>query len=421
MNNNSNHYTDHFMIGFEQARELIFDTVSENAYEVISLADSSGRVLAKPIQANESLPPFNNTAMDGYAVVASDLKEASPEHPVDLKLAGITAAGELPSNVDDTQGTAWKIMTGAPVPRGYDSIIPVERTQLKNNIVSCYLAPKKGDHIRKIGEDFLAGETIGELGEIINSNSIMAYSAQGIDKVTVFARPSIAVFATGKELVDDPKAKLKPGQIRNSNKPFILNWLAKYPVELIDAGTNLDDAEQFENDLKQCLHNQVNIIISSGAVSMGDFDFIPQTIQKLGGEIIFHKSKIKPGKPILFAKFSNGSFYFGLPGNPISSIIGVRFFVSTALRKMLGLTMEYAALASVNNVYSKKAGLKNILKSHLKITSEGQLTIQILDGQESFKIKPLLRSNSWAIVDESIEQLNKNDKVEFYPNHMNWE
>jgi len=409
------------MIPFNQARQLVIDSTETLTPQLTQLDDSLNRVLAENLSSPANVPPFDNSAMDGYAVNAADLKGANETSPVTLNLIGVTAAGDGYTTAESSQGTAWKIMTGAPVPEGFDSIIPVENTQLDGQLVTCFSEPKYGAHIRKAGEDFIAGEQISQLGTIINANAIMAFAALGIGQLKTFPVVDVAIFSTGKELVDDPEVELQPGKIRNSNKPFILEWFRGLPVNAFDAGTNYDDVEKFESDLKAELDKNTPIIISSGAVSMGDFDFIPQTIQKLGGQIIFHKSKIKPGKPILFAKFPNGTLYFGLPGNPISAAIGLRFFVSTCLRKLIGLSPEQPQFACAAQQFDKKVGFRSILKAHASVSSDARLQVNILDGQESFKIKPLLQANGWALVDESIEALKGGEKIEFYPSAMVWE
>lgn len=421
MNDNQTNYTQHYMIEFSQALNLIINSSSQLSPKVVSVAEAKGRVLAKDIASPGNVPEFNNSAMDGYAVNSSDLKNASTENPTCLQLMGITAAGETHQIDSNTEGMAWKIMTGAPVPDGFDSIIPVENTKLQGKQVTCFSAPFKGAHIRALGEDFSEGETILKQGQIVNNNSIMALAALGIDKISVFPEIKTAIFSTGKELVDDVSKPLKPGQIRNSNKPYVMEWLKQLPVKIIDGGTNLDDAEKFTQDLQTQLESKTQIIISSGAVSMGDFDFIPQTIKKLGGKIIFHKSKIKPGKPILFAKFPNGSYYFGLPGNPISANIGLRFFVSQLIRNLLGMHQEQPIKAILKTDYQKKANFRLILKGAGAINRQAQLEAKILDGQESFKIKPLLAANGWIILTEGQTQFSAGELVDFYPSSLYWE
>ncbi|TQV87524.1 molybdopterin molybdotransferase MoeA [Aliikangiella coralliicola] len=418
--NQSNRYTENYLIDFAQAQQLLIEHSSPVDTEIVDINDASGRVLAQSISSPVFVPPFNNSAMDGYAVNSQDLCGADQSNPISLELIGLTAAGDNIESITDTKGKAWKIMTGAPVPEGFDSIIPVENTQLEGNQVVCFSTPKLAAHIRKRGEDFSEGEAITSWGTIINANTVMAFAALGIAKVKVFKKVNVSVFSTGKELVDDPNQSLKPGQIRNSNKPFIFEWFKDLPVEVHDAGTNFDEVEKFVTDLQQELNKGTEIIISSGAVSMGDFDFIPQTIKKLGGEIIFHKSKIRPGKPILFAKFPNGSYYFGLPGNPISSAIGLRFFVSSLLRNILGLPQEKPLTAVVQNGMNKKVGFRVILKAAVNINST-KLETTILEGQESFKIKPLTQANGWAVAPENKETIEKGDIIDFYPTMLYWQ
>lgn len=420
--NQSNPYTEHYLVDFHLAQQMVIAHCNLHETELVDSLNALGRVVAEDLDAPASLPPFNNSAMDGYAVNASDTDKASPESPVELKLVGVIAAGESgQDDLADTQGLAYKIMTGAPVPKCFDSIIPVENTQLQDERVFCLSPTVLGAHIRNAGEDFVLGEKIISCGKIVDANTIMALAALGIGQIKVFKRIDIAVFSTGKELVDDPNQALAKGQIRNSNKPFILSWLQHLPVRAFDAGTNYDQVEVFEDALQGQLDQGPPIIISSGAVSMGDFDFIPQTIVKLGGKIIFHKSKIKPGKPILFAKFPNGSLYFGLPGNPISADIGLRFFVSTAIRAMLDLSAEKPLKAKLNAGFNKKAGFAAILKANASQNANAELVVDILPGQESFKIKPLLRAKGWAFIDQRSEQSMANELIDYYPNQLIWE
>ena len=419
MNDNKENYTQHYMVTFQEALDFIANNTDLLASEKQDYEQCYGRVLASDIKAPYSIPSFNNSAMDGYAIRSVDLVNASASLPIKLKIEGVSAAGDLVEDIDSNhsqlKNTAYKIMTGAAVPDGYDSIIPVENTEVEGEIVACFSCPKKGAHIRTIGQDFTQGSLIAKQSEVINENHIMAFAALGIAKVGVVKKPNIALFSTGKELVDDASIELKLGQIRNSNKPYLLTYLKNKPVNVFNAGTNLDQVEEFEKSLTQELESNTEIIISTGAVSMGDFDFIPSTIKKLGGEIIFHKTKIRPGKPILFAKFPNGTLYFGLPGNPISANIGLRFFVMHCLRKMLNLNSEKPLKAKLNHTHTKKHSFVGIQKANAYIDESGSHRIDILDGQESFKIQPLLNANGWAALSEDDHAWNKDGLVDFYP------
>ncbi len=404
------------MLSFDDALQLITDHCTLLDTETIKLANCSGRILAEDIISPVSVPTFDNSAMDGYAVNFKDLTAAGPDNPVRLKLIGLTAAGDNIALPDKTNKTAWKIMTGAPLPKGYDSIIPVENTELsteKNN-VKCFSAPHYGAHVRSSGEDFVKHDVVLKDKQIINANRVMALASLGVAELKVVKKPCIAIFSTGKELVDDPSIELQPGQIYNSNMPYILEYLKELPVVAYNAGTNYDEVELYQQALQMELNKNTDIIISTGAVSMGDFDFIPQTIIKMGGEIIFHKSKIRPGKPILFAKFPNGSYYFGLPGNPISATIGLRFFVTHLINLMIGMPKEKPLKAKILNNQSKKKGFKKILKAHAKIDLSANLIVEISQGQESFKIHPMLDANGWVILSETNKNTPTGELVDFY-------
>jgi len=416
MNDNKDSYTQNYMLSFDEALHLIKEHCSQLASETVKLTDCSGRVLAEDIVSPISVPTFDNSAMDGYAVNFMDLATADKENPITLNLIGLTAAGDNIAEARETNKTAWKIMTGAPLPTGYDSIIAVENTELStdNRFVSCFSAPTSGAHVRSSGEDFVKGNVVLKDKQIINANRIMALASLGVAEMKVIKKPHIAVFSTGKELVDDPSNELQPGQIYNSNMPYILEYLKDLPVEAHNAGTNYDEVELYQQALQEELNDNTDIIISTGAVSMGDFDFIPQTIIKMGGEIIFHKSKIRPGKPILFAKFPNGSYYFGLPGNPISATIGLRFFVTHLINLMIGMPEEKPVKAKLLNDKFKKKGIKNILKAHAKIDLSANFVAEIAQGQESFKIHPLLDANGWVVLPEEMENAETNELVDFY-------
>ncbi|MEP1740293.1 MAG: molybdopterin molybdotransferase MoeA [Kangiellaceae bacterium] len=420
MNDNQSNYTNHYMISFQAALDLISQHRKELTEEEIDTNVSKGRILAEDIFSPVEIPPFNNSAMDGYAVNHNDLKGATKDCPIRLQLAGLTAAGDAPSSSSDCSGTAWKIMTGAAVPSGYDSIIPVENTELSDDgiTVKCFSQPKPNAHIRTSGEDFSKGSLVLQKQRIINSNRIMALASLGVDKIKVKKLAKVVVFSTGKELVDDLKQDLKPGQIYNSNMPYILEFLAELPVDCYNAGTNYDDVAAYETALKEQLNNNADLIISTGAVSMGDFDFIPQTIIKMGGEIIFHKARIRPGKPILFAKFPNGTFYFGLPGNPISAAIGLRFFVTHILNQLMGLPSESPIKSKLLESRNKKQGFTNILKANNQTNQSASLETTILNGQESFKIHPLIDANGWAVLEESMSEVNQGNIIDFYPSNL---
>lgn len=422
MNDNQTNYTNHYMVSFEKAFQLIDEVAKPLSIETVKTTQIRNRILAEDVLSPISIPPFDNSAMDGYAISSCDLVGASIDSPIQLKLAGLTAAGDEPSEVEHPHKTAWKIMTGAPVPAGYNAIIPVENTKLSNdgNTVSCFSEAVVNAHIRASGEDFIQGDLVLKKQTQINANKIMALASLGISKIKVVVKPKVAVFSTGKELVDDPEQPLKNGQIHNSNMPYILEYLKDLPVDAYNAGTNYDDVDAYQLALQKQLDASANIIISTGAVSMGDFDFIPQTIIKMGGEILFHKVSIRPGKPILFAQFPNGCYYFGLPGNPISATIGLRFFVSHLISLLLNMPRERPLKSKLKSQRSKKKGFTNILKADARIDENASLVSDILNGQESFKIHPLIDANGWLVLDSERESIDAQELTDFYPSCIDY-
>jgi len=416
------------MILYSEALECISKHASANTTAFTSMAvkieDALGMACVKTIVSPETVPPFNNSAMDGFAVIASTLGSASESNPITLNVKGSTAAGD----VEDTgQGEAWEIMTGAPVPQGYDAVIKVEDTEVvasdKNGCsqkISVKVSAKLKQNIRDAGEDFQIGDAVIKAGDIITAEKIMALASLGIATILVSQKPSVAVLSTGKELVDDISLPLKSGQIRNSNAPYILSALKESKVPVKYAGTIQDESEIFEDKINKLLEGDTNIIISTGAVSMGRYDFVPDSLRKLGAEIIFHKVAIRPGKPVLFAKFPNNIFFFGLPGNPISAAVGLRFFVYPLIRQIQNLSPELLPNAVLTSTQKKKSGFKFFRKAYAYCDESGQLKVDILEGQESFKIHSLLQANCWAILTEK-EEITAGEVIKIAPiNHNNF-
>jgi molybdopterin molybdotransferase len=247
----------------------------------------------------------------------------------------------------------------------------------------------------------------------------MLLAALGVAEVQVAQRPRVAVLCTGRELIDDPAQALAPGQIRNSNGPFLAARLPLAGAEVVHVETVGDDADAFATALRRALDAGAKVIISSGAVSMGRYDFVPQALEQIGAQTLFHKVAIRPGKPLLFARLPGDALMFGLPGNPIAVAVGLRFFVEPALRVMLGLPPEAPLRMPLFNAYSKKPRLRFHLKSRLRIDGEGRLAIEVLDGQESYRIRPLADANAWAVVPADVDALAAGHLVDVYgPSHL---
>ena len=401
------------MIHFQHAQQIIADAASLLRDEELPMAMSLGRILAQEVTSRETIPPFDNSAMDGFAVRAVDVAKATEQAPISLRVVGTTAAGDCPAIPQDTQQKAWRIMTGAAVPQGFDAIYPIETVTVNGDEITINHALPSSMHIRRKGEDFSAGEVFAHKGERITPGMIAALASAGIARVRVIAKPKVLHFATGSELVENADQALTPGQIRNSNSPFLQAALQSLEVESVYGGQVRDEPEVFMAQLRAAMNaQQPDIILTTGAVSAGDFDFIPRVIADLGGQILFHKVMIKPGKPVLFARLPNGSFFFGLPGNPVSTAVGLRFFVYPLLRRLQGLGEEQFVRALFRGKASKpKADWRFFIKAKTALDDTGQLIVEINGGQESHKIKPLVSSNAWLILEEGKTEFVEGDRV----------
>ena len=204
------------------------------------------------------------------------------------------------------------------------------------------------------------------------------------------------------------------GQIRNSNGPFLLARLSAAGAVVVHYETVSDEPEVFVAALKKALTFAPDIVISTGAVSMGRYDFIPDALLRENAEILFHKVAIRPGKPLLFARLAGGQLYFGLPGNPVSSAVGLRFFVEAALRTLLGLAPERSIKVPIKSTMKKKAGFRFHQKAKLEVGTNGRLRVSVLSGQESFRIRPLLYANAWVVLPEHAEQIAADSLVDVF-------
>ena len=398
------------MISYSEALAILYEQPPLE-HQTLLAKNSCGYICAENVTSRVFVPPFANAAMDGFAVRSVDIANASAQHPVTLPITGSTVAGDKFST--GTTG-AWEIMTGASVPEAYDAVVKIEDIAVSDNTVTFSKPTQHNNNIRQAGEDITPDDIAVKEGEPITPFHVMALATIGHKEVRVALKPNITVFSTGKEIIEDCDTFLQSGQIRNSNGPYLMAALSELPVKAYYAGIIADEALAFESAVQEVLPN-TKIFISTGAVSAGKHDFIPDSLRKLGAEILFHKVCIRPGKPILYARFTNGTHYFGLPGNPASAAVGLRFFVIPLLRRLLGMEQEKPITAKLLASHRKKSGLAFFCKAYVSVSDDGQLQAKILDGQESFKISPLLEANGWAILPASADNIEAGDMVQLYP------
>lgn len=405
------------MISYNEALTKLTQSTQPLETEECSLFNALDRVIAETITAKEQIPSFNNSAMDGFAVRAEETKHASPQQPLNLQVISSIAAGENNIRAHYPPYSAVEIMTGARVPDAYNAILRIEDAlfDTANQTVTTHQPIMHHENIRYIGEDFSIGNPIIHKGEMITAQHLMALAASGINNVQVKKQPRICVITTGKELTDDYSAPLPPGKIRNSNMIYLRSIFTTWGITVDDYSTLPDEREIFVQKIKSLMNasNPPDIIITTGAVSVGKWDFIPSALSWLGADIIFHKVAIKPGKPILFAKL-NDTYIIGLPGNPMSMVVGVRFFIYPLLCALQQAALDQPLIAKLQTDISKPEALRCFYKAVLRIDN-GLAKVDILEGQESFKISPLLVANCWAILEENSTTYRASEFIKIYP------
>ncbi|HPQ50150.1 MAG: molybdopterin molybdotransferase MoeA [Alphaproteobacteria bacterium] len=405
------------MISYKEACEIIFESAKGRKLEIetLPLNRISERICAQDVFAPIDIQPFDNSAMDGFAVYRDDLARATQDNPVTLEKSGVIAAGDLVSHTSFQRGSCVQIMTGAPMPSGADAVVPVELVKIGEDGIAFFSTPEIGAHIRHAGEDFKTGDVLLKVGDPLDAAYILPLATLGISSIEVFKKPRVAFLSTGKELVDDLSTSLGSGQIYNSNRPYALAFLNDLGVECFESLTIQDEPEDFKKHLSALVDQNPDMIISSGAVSAGAFDFVKSGLENLGAEILYHKVKIKPGKPNLLARLPNGTLYFGLPGNPVATAVGLRFFVDIAFRAMSGMEMEEPLHVKLEHPYSKKSELQMFLKGRLTCLEDGSFTVSILEGQDSFMVNPFLKMNAWVCVPDKITEIKDGEIVDVYP------
>lgn len=403
------------MMPYPQALQLILQTSPAAVVERCALSKALGRVLTAPVLSPQSLPCFNNAALDGYALPAGDFPTGA-----EFAVEGRQAAGD--GAVAVAGDAAWEVTTGARMPQGLSSVAPVEQVDVLPHDVAGEPArirlrspARNSQHVRRIGEDVASGQAVLDTATWLHAPQLMLLSALGIASVGVARRPKMAVISTGCELVDDPTQSLGDGQIRNANGPYLCARIPAAGAELVWSETVTDDVAAWRGAMQRAMAEGAEMIVSTGAVSMGRHDFIPAALAEQGAQILFQKVAVRPGKPLLFARLANGALYFGLPGNPAACAVGLRFFVEPALRAMLGLPAESPCrLPLAATLDHRRSGFRHHLKGRVALDVDGRCIVSALPGQESFRILPLAQANAWLVPTEEDGIYQAGDPIQVY-------
>ncbi len=381
------------MISVEEAQAQVLKGATPLGIESVDLMEGVGRVLAEPLVAPHDLPPFDNAAMDGYALRAEETLAATPDAPVHLRLVGESMAGKgytCPLH----PGEAVVISTGAPVPAHANAVLPLEQAEVQNGHLLIREPVKPGAHIRPKGLDVQAGTTLLIAGTRLQLPHIGLLAALGLTPLKVYRRPRVALLTTGSELLPYD-APLQPDAIRDSNRVMLCQWLKAWGVPYAFAGVVPDELSAIIARLEQTL-SEAEVTILTGGVSVGARDLVKPALQQLGARIVFWRVNMKPGKPILFARHGKQAI-FGLPGNPLAIVVGCLLFVRPYLSALEGEAHPAPRylMARLSTPVHKQEARAELLTAQLHAEPDGTLSITPTPAQGSSLLGSLAQANAF--------------------------
>ncbi|GCA76547.1 molybdopterin molybdenumtransferase [Microcystis aeruginosa NIES-2520] len=401
------------MYSVKEAESIILTQIQpRQETEKVSLEAAFGRILAEDISSDLDFPYWDNSAMDGYAVRYEDVKDTNPENPVTLKIIAEIPAGKVPEKIIQPGETA-RIFTGAMLPAGSDTIIMQENTQKKGERVAILIPPEKiGLFVRQRGTFYRAGNTLLKAGIALNSPEMAVLATAQATELTVFSRPQVAIFSTGDELIN-PDETLQKGQIIDSNRYALTAFVASLGAIPRPLGIIKDNPDLLRETIRKAINSSA-IVLSTGGVSVGDYDYIEGILGELGGKILIGSVAIQPGKPLTFATFPNGCIYFGIPGNPVSALVSCWRFVQMAIKKLSGLTdyqNKFLRVVTRDTLQSK--GQREVyLWGKIEII-EGVYQFQLAPGQHnSANLINLAGTNALAIITQGKTTIQAGETVE---------
>lgn len=386
--------------------------------EVVSFVHVLDRVVSEDVRSSRAVPPLANSAMDGFAVLAGDVQAG-----LKYDIAGSLHPGDRPPATALKTGTVWEITTGAPVPAGVDTVVKIEDCSVerdtfgKVSAVSFRDAPLRGLNIRPAGEDYAVGTLVVRRGQRIGAAEWMALASVNSAKISVQRRPRVTLQPTGRELAD-VGGEIPFGSIVNSSRSYLEARLGRAGADVTVSPILRDDPELFRARLSEACENPPDLFITTGAVSMGNADFVRAELERAGAQILFHRIDVRPGKPILFALFPRGTAkrpfaVFGLPGNPVSTAAGSVFFVEPYLRALLGVEVAKPWQARLTHDVRKPRDLRCFFKAHFEL-ADGSARVTVAAEQGSSLVRPVVASNAWAVLPEGRDQMPAGELVDFH-------
>lgn len=364
----------------------------------LPVSDALGHVLAEDVRAAEPVPPFANSAMDGYAVRAADISSATPESPARLRVIGTAAAGHAP-HAAVGGGEALRIMTGALFPEGADTVAIVENTRSDGDHVLIYEPSAAGDHVRGAGDDIAAGKQVFPAGTVLGPAHVGVLCSVGLEKTQVVPLPTVGVLSTGDELVE-AGGVLQPGQIRDSNRRTLTSLLTRDGFNAVDLGIARDDETEIERVLTAAA-STCDAILTSGGVSMGDFDYVKAVLDRIAS-MRWMQIAIRPAKPFAFGMLGDVPV-FGLPGNPVSSMVSYELLARAGLRKLAGFPEDEWRRKIVPGIADDSwrgaaDGRTSFVRVVASFGDDGRLHAKGAGGQGSHQLHAMSLSNALAVI-----------------------
>jgi molybdopterin molybdotransferase len=402
---------DPHLLPYKDARQRIADAIKPIAQsETVPLRDALGRVLVKDVISPLNVPGHTNSAMDGYALDASDVP-ASGERV--FQVLGTAWAGR-PFEGRINRGEAVRVMTGAVMPAGTDTVVPEEKVAGNQRHVSIGGGHKRGQNVRAAGEDISAGEVALRAGTRVFPAELGVLSSLGIEQVDVVRRVRVAFFSTGDEIRSQGES-VECGAVYDSNRHTLYGMLKRLDAELVDGGVIGDDRQAINTALGEAA-NTADVIITSGGVSAGAADFVQDQLRE-HGNVGFWRVSIKPGRPMAFG-FLGGRLFFGLPGNPVAVMVTFYQFVQPALRRLMGQTSQQVApllRATCMTRLSKKPGRTEFYRANLERDGHGELIVRRTPHQGSGILRSMSEANCLIVLTDEMDDVEPGEKVDVQP------
>jgi molybdopterin molybdotransferase len=386
---------------FEAQREVL-NAVHRLGSQKVPLAEALGRVLAEPIAAPNDVPPFANSAMDGFAVRSDDIQTV----PARLNIVEDVPAGSVSSRTV-LPGTAIRIMTGAPIPRGADTVVEVEVTESEGRFVSIKATREMGTHVRPAGGDLVKGALVFEPGKRLNPPMLGVLASIGVTQPEVSRRPVVAIISTGDELVPPDSLTPERGKIRDSNRATLSAMLSGIVERVVDLGIIGDEPDRLRDVVRHAA-DIADVVVTSGGVSMGDYDFVKAVLAELGG-VSFWKVAQQPGKPFAFGHVG-GTPLFGLPGNPVSVMVSFEQFVRPALLHMMGATALFRPqiLGRLVEPVSTNPQKDVFLRVRVDLNS---MAVALSGGQSSNVLSAMADADALALIPVGVGDVEAGESV----------